>query len=214
MDVANVYPDKRLVFVQDEASHPWLSLLLDAYSVVDQGVAEGIAQEVSNGSRTLACTKGCANCCRIHADVPVYPLELAGMYWYSTEQVHGAQRNMLITQLAQFEEGAPCPFLVNDICAVHPLRPMSCRQFNVFDVACAQNEDPYYTRRQDVFTPLDAYTDNAFWLTLPFYGIVNDLDKEVAIKEKHIHRQVRVLQKCNWVQLAEKMRGFDAQKEL
>ena len=49
-------------------------------------------------------------------------------------------------------------------------------------------------------------------MTLPFYGIVDERDKEIAIKENHIHRQVRVLQQCNWKELAAKMRRFDEQR--
>jgi hypothetical protein len=47
-------------------------------------------------------------------------------------------------------------------------------------------------------------------VTLPFYGITNERDKDIVISTKQIHRQVRVLQHCNWKELAKKMRAFDA----
>ncbi len=212
MEVGNVYPEKRASFPDAESKLAWLSLLLNAYSIVDQGVDSGVAKEISSKGRTLACRKGCASCCRIHAAVPIYPLEMAGMAWYCTEQVAGEEREVLTTQLENFQEGQPCPFLVRDICIVHAVRPMACRQFNVFDTPCAENEDPYYNRREDVFTPLDSFKNKAFWVTLPFYGITDELDKQIAIKENHIHRQVRVLQQCSWRELAKKMRQFDAQR--
>jgi len=210
MEVESVYPDKRAAFPEAEAKLVWLNLLLDAYSVVDEGVELALEQQGRAKGRVLACKKGCAGCCRIHAAVPVYPLEMAGMAWYCTEQVSGAERAVLAPQLESFAEGKPCPFLVDDICSIHPLRPMACRQFNVFDTPCAENEDPFYSRRDDVLTPLEAYTNAAFRGTLPFYGITTERDKDIVITEHHIHRQVRVLQQCNWKELAKKMRAFDA----
>ncbi|MBS1114086.1 MAG: hypothetical protein H6Q92_1849, partial [Nitrospirae bacterium] len=38
-----------------------------------------------------------------------------------------------------------------------------CRQFNVFGSPCAEGEDPYYTRREDVLLPIKQYTDRAFF---------------------------------------------------
>lgn len=211
MEVQTVYPEKRLSFPDAEAKLAWLSLLLDAYSIVDQGVDSGIATQVAGKGRTLACKKGCSECCRIHAAIPVYPLEMAGLAWYCTEQVAGDERELLTGQLEKFQEGQSCPFLVNDICAVHALRPMACRQFNVFGAPCAANEDPFYNRREDVFTPLDDFKNMAFWVTLPFYGITDERDRKIAIQENQIHRQVRVLQQCNWQELAKKMRQYDSQ---
>jgi hypothetical protein len=151
MKVESIYPDKRAAFPEAEAKLIWLNLLLDAYSVVDVGVELALAQQ-SKG-RVLACRKGCAGCCRIQAAVPVYPLEMAGMAWYCTEAVSGDQRFILADQLESFEEGKPCPFLVDEICVIYPLRPMACRQFNVFGLPCAENEDPFYSRPEDVLTP-------------------------------------------------------------
>ena len=212
MDVQSVYPEKRLSFPEAEAKLTWLTLLLDAYSIVDQGVDLELARHAEAEGRKLACRKSCANCCRIHAAVPVYPLEMAGMAWYCTEETTSETRETLVRQLEDFQEGGPCPFLVDDSCAVHALRPMACRQFNVFDTPCAEDEDPFYNRRQDVLTPSEAFKNKAFWVTLPFYGIVDEKDKDIAIKENHIHRQVRVLQQCNWKELAKKMRSFDEQR--
>lgn len=211
MEILHVYPQRRVSFPEAEVKFTWLKLLLDAYSVVDEGVDKALEEQGTTKNRSLACRKGCANCCRIHAAVPVYPLEMAGMAWYCTEQVNGPEREVLIGQLDAFQEGMPCPFLVEDDCAIHLVRPMACRQFNVFDKPCEENEDPFYTRRDDVLTPMEEYTNAAFWVTLPFYGLNDERDKEIAIKERHIHRQVRVLQQCSWKELAKKMRSFDAQ---
>lgn len=61
-----------------------------------------------------------------------------------------------------------------------------------------------------MLNPLEEYLQAAFRVTLPFYGISVESDKDEAIKGNQIHRQVRVLQQCNWMELARKMRAYDA----
>ena len=202
---------ERLSFPNDEAIHPWLSRLLEAYYITDQGVAEGIRRATERG-RTLACARGCAACCRAHTTIPVYPLELVGISWYVTEKLHGEPRAQLKQQLRDYSNLTGCPFLIEDVCSIHPLRPMACRQFNVFGRVCAEGEDAYYTRRQDVLTPISKYTDRAFDVTLPFYGIENKSERRKAIKEGTIHRIAKVLKECNWDSLADKMEAYDRNK--
>ena len=203
---------ERLNYPNDELIHPWLSRLLEAYHITDEGVAEGIRRETVQG-RTLACGKGCAACCRSHTTIPVYPLELVGISWYVTEKLTGKLREQLKQQLGDYSNQPGCPFLVDDICSIHPLRPMACRQFNVFDKVCAEGEDAYYTRRQDVLTPIKKYTDQAFDVTLPFYGVENKLERRKAIEQGAIHRIAKALKECNWDSLAEKMEAYDRNRD-
>jgi Fe-S-cluster containining protein len=201
----------RLSFPDDEAKQAWLSLLLEGYAIVDAGVHEGIRREVAQG-RMLACGKGCAACCRSHVTIPVYPLELIGITWYAIEKIHGDTRAQLIQQLREHKQGEPCPLLVEDSCSVHPLRPMACRQFNVFGKVCAEGEDAYYTRRTDVLTSMRAYADAAFDVMLPFYGVRNSGERQRMIQSGEVHRLVKVLQEYDWPKLAERMQAFDAQR--
>jgi Fe-S-cluster containining protein len=201
-------PPERLRFPDDEARQAWLTPLLDGYHITDLGVHEGIRREQAQGRR-LACSKGCAACCRAHLTIPVYPLELIGIYWYAIERVTGATRDRLHRQLADYRIGSPCPFLVDDACSIHPMRPMACRQFNVFDRVCAEGEDAYHTRRKDVLTPLRRYADDAFFAMLPFYGVTQKGERRRAIKQGMQHRLARVLQEQDWSKLAERMAAFD-----
>ena len=82
----------------------------------------------------------------------------------------GVGRDIVKRQISGHTSGSPCPFLVNSACAVHPVRPVSFRQFNVF-TAPAPGEDPYYTRRDDVLVPLPEYTDRAFAAVVTFYEL-------------------------------------------
>jgi hypothetical protein len=61
-------------------------------------------------------------------------------------------------------------------------------------------------------TPLKKYTDQAFDVMLPFYGIEKKSERRKAISEGTIHGIARVLKDCNWTSLAEKMENFDSRK--
>jgi Fe-S-cluster containining protein len=203
--------EARLVFPDDETRQKWLALLLEGYAVTDTGVREAIGREERQG-RSLACHKGCAACCRSHTTIPVYPLELIGITWYAVEKIQAAARTKLTRQLRDHQHGAPCPLLVDDACSVHPLRPMACRQFNVFNRVCAEGEDAYYTRRQDVLTPIRAYADAAFDTLLPFYGVKKGAERKRMIETGEVHRLVKVLQEYDWPRLAARMQDHDARR--
>jgi len=199
---------KRLSFPSDAKIHSWLSMLLDAYHLVDRGIAEAVKMELRKG-RKLACSKGCSSCCKTHSTIPVYPVELVGLSWYVTEKIQGPGREPVKTQLRNYKENDPCPFLVEGACSVHPMRPISCRQFNVFGKPCAEGEDPYYTRREDVLSPIRKYVDRAFFIMLPFYGIQSEAQRWKIIESGAVHQVVKLMQTCNWKSLAEKMEEFE-----
>ena len=199
----------RLSFPQDEQRQPWLAPLLEAYRIVDEGVAEGIARAARQG-RHLACAKGCAACCRSHLTIPVYPLELVGIYWYATERLEEPVRSRLKAQLRAHVSGAPCPFLVDEACSVHPLRPMACRQFNVFDRVCVEGEDAFHTRPQDVLVPDRRRVDAAFFELLPFYGVKGTRERRDALKKGLQHALAKVLQEQDWAKLAGRIEERDA----
>ena len=177
--------DKRLSFPSDEKTHPWLLKLLDAYYSIDADVAAAI-ESWKKQNKHVACSEGCSNCCKTHKDIPVYPLELVGISWYVTEKISGAERETLKKQLKEHNKDNLCPFLLNDICSVHPMRPIACRQFNVFGKSCEEGEDAYYTRREDV---------------MPAVFVESSSNPEI----------VR-LQDCHWSSLSEKMADFDKKK--
>jgi Fe-S-cluster containining protein len=200
---------KRISFLNDEKVHTWLPMLLEAYHIVDRGVSQAIESELQKG-RKLACGKGCSSCCKTQKDIPVYPLELVGLSWYVIEKISGLRRQELIDRLKNFNGKEPCPFLIQGICAVHPVRPVSCRQFNVFGNTCSEGEDPYYTRREDVLAPVKKHVDQAFFLMLPFYGIKKEAERAVAIERGDVHSMVMVMQDCNWRSLGGKMEDHDS----
>ncbi len=199
---------KRLVYEQDEKKHTWLTMLLKAYAVTDAGIDLAVKSMETRGFR-LACAKGCAACCVTHRSIPVYPLELVGITWYATEKLADPVRAGLKKQLLDHQKGDPCAFLVDNACAIHPLRPMACRQFNVFSQRCVEGEDAYYTRRQDVLTPLEKYSRQAFIMMLPFYGVIKMAERRKVARKGLHHTMAKDMQTMNWDSLSTKMEIFD-----
>lgn len=195
---------QRLGFPEDEKRYRWLPLLLDAYFITDQGVAEGIELMRRKGHR-LACAKGCSSCCVTHRSIPAYPIELVGISWYAVEKLSEPVRSRLQAQLQAHHKGDPCGFLLDGICSIHPLRPMACRQFNVFNRICDEGEDAYYTRRHEVLTPLKKYTNKAFMATMPFYGDRSRAEYRNIVEKGLMHMAAKDMQQCNWQSLADKM---------
>ena len=209
-EMKKIKPASRLRFPEDEKRLPWLPLLLEAYSIIDKGVALAIREEEERRRAKPACRKGCSTCCSTHRDIPVYPLEMVGIYWFTIEKLQAPLRTTLRDQLMLHSKERPCPFLIDGACSVHPLRPVACRQFNVFDRPCDEGEDPYYTRRADVLSPIRNYADRAFTVMLPFYGITDEKMKAEVVKNGLIHAHARVLQELNWKELARRMDDFDS----
>jgi uncharacterized protein len=190
---------RRLHFPEDEARLPWLPLLLDAYAIADTGVAVAIRDQEKKFKRKLACKQGCDVCCR-QTDIPLYPHELVGLYWFASEKLAPEIREAVKQQLAAHAAGSPCPFLVEGACSVHPARPVACRKFNVFTAPCAPREDPYYSRRHDVLIPIAEYTDRAFAAVLALYNLKPEDDPSRSVKT--IRSQIMNLQSYDWKKLA------------
>ena len=194
----------RLTFPLSEEDHDWLPMLLEGYHITDQGVAKGIGLMEKQG-HDLACAKGCSSCCTTHRNIPSYPLELVGITWYCTEIIEEPFREALKLQLMDKEEGGPCVFLIDGVCSIHPLRPMACRQFNVFNKKCDEGEDAYFTRRKDVLTPLKKYTNKAFSVMMPFYGVKDRAQRRHVVENGLMHTMAKSMREMNWSSVARKM---------
>lgn len=190
---------RRLHFPEDEKRLAWLPLLLDAYAIADTGIAVALRDVEKKQKKKIACGKGCGSCCEHQKDLPFYPHELVGIYWYVSEKLPATTRDALKSRLAAHIADSPCPFLIDGSCSIHPLRPLGCRQFNVFTTPCAPGEDPYHTRRDDVLVPLADYTDRAFAAVMPFYSLKPEADVSKAIKL--IRSRIMNLQTYDWKKL-------------
>jgi len=191
----------RLRFPEDEKRQPWLSLLLEIQHITNQGVAAAIKAD----GRKLACGRGCAVCCRDQADIPVYPLELMGIAWYATEKLDPDFRDRVRSQLQQHRDLGACPFLVDEACAIHPLRPMACRQFNVFTTVCVAGEDAFHSRHGDVLRPDAKRKDAALREMLRHHNIKDGRERRRLVESGEVHRLAQSLREMRWETLAARM---------
>ncbi len=81
------------------------------------------------------------------------------------------------------------------------MRPAGCRHFNVFDQPCGTSEDPFFSRRDDVLSPRQDFSNRAFRKMLFFYGFKKDMDVPSMVADI-IHNQVRNLHDVEWDKLA------------
>lgn len=204
----NYSKPERLKFAEDEKETGWLSGLLDAYHIADKGLFDSILKEEKKG-RTLACAKGCSSCCATHTTIPVYPLELLGIYWYVILKLTGSKRNIIKDQLKSFSPGKPCPFLAEGSCGIHPMRPLACRHFNVFGKPCEEGEDPFYTRRHDVLTPDEKVKNKALTHMAFIHGIEGRQERKNFVQSGKIHELARNMQEIEWYKLAERMTSVE-----
>ncbi len=191
----------RLRFPEDEKRQPWLPLLLEIQRITNQGVAVAIRAD----GRALACGRGCATCCRSHADIPVYPLELMGIAWFVVEKLQGEARDKVRAQLRGHRTLGACPFLVDEACAIHPLRPMACRQFNVFTTVCAVGEDAFHTRRGDVMNPDRKSKAEALREMLRHHEVKDGRERRRLVESGEVHRLAQSLREIRWENLAARM---------
>jgi len=120
-------------------------------------VGLAIKREIVLGS-TLSCHKGCGVCC--NQLVPLSAPEVFFLYEYVKSLPSDRQAEIeakfaeirkamdsvgLIERLKKVDEtdehqtlaleyfrlGMPCPFLVDEACSIHPVRPLACREYNV-----------------------------------------------------------------------------------
>lgn len=198
----------RLSFPEDEKRHSWLPMLLKAYAIMDEGVKKDIEKYEKSGKK-LACRRGCSCCCKTHRDIPVYPIEIVGIYWYVIEKTKEPIRTKIKSSLILHKKDEPCPFLIDNVCSIYPMRPLACRQFNVFGKPCAEGEDAFYTRPHDVLNPSEHYLARALYETVPFYNIYDEDEKIEFINSGKLNSLVRILQRYPWIELARRISSLN-----
>ena len=186
-----------------ERALPGMDLLLDAFAVVDCGVAQAIAHR----GQPPACGPNCYQCCI--QPIPATPLEILGLRIFMqlefAPKTASEMRQSLVAGFAQFRGdganlGAACPFLYEGRCAVYPVRPMACRRFIVYEIPCAKGEDPTTTRPHQVLQPGQDFLQAALRHTLPWYHERYPLPaKPTAAEAQAFFRSVTtILQAVPW----------------
>jgi hypothetical protein len=193
--MANCFPYR---FREACARLPWLGALLEAYAVLDAGIAEA----VDAASRQPACQAGCHACCL--QPIPVSSLEVQGLRWFALTHLSGRPARAVgaALLLPPAGPGAGCPFLVDGACSVYALRPMACREYVVFGRACQPGERPDDTRPLDVLPLPRLAQRRAFAMLLPHYGVTGPEAVEAALRDRMVLKDTRILRGHDWSGLA------------
>lgn len=138
-----------------------LTELLPIIQGVENAILVRIGEEAQEAGTPISCRAGCGACCRQMVPVSLFEAEALSNWISTLPEekraeierrFHGALTKLrdagvidkilgqewvedgnLTTQLAidYFHAGVACPFLENESCSIHPIRPLSCREYLV-----------------------------------------------------------------------------------
>lgn len=198
----------RFSFPEAENKYQWLSMLLDGYHILDRANNVGIDIEERKRRQKVACGEGCFHCC-LNPTVPITAIELAGISWFACEQLTGDIREEVKAQLLIHEETTACPFLVNKVCSIYPVRPIACRAFHVFGEKCTPGEDPWLTRRKDIWSHGKETALKVSMKILPFWEITKPKEQKRAFEAGFIMANSKNMHEYDWTQIHRTMLLFD-----
>jgi len=198
----------RFDYPDDEKKYDWLSMLLDAYHIVDEASQAGIVKEQKVRGQKVACTKGCFHCC-INHEIPITEIELAGISWFVSEKLTGNERKTVKKQLLKYGKSGPCPFLTETVCSIYPVRPLACRSFFMFGPPCELNVDPLKTRPGDIWSHGRQVAMKVAERILPFWGITKAKDRLEAFESGFILEVSVPMHTCKWKNLVLTMERFE-----
>ncbi len=147
--------------VRVPAGRTTLTELLPIIQNLENAIVDKIGEEAKAAGKTISCRAGCGACCRQMVPVSLFEAEAltAWIQTLAPEQRDELARRFHLalsalrdagvlkkilsnewvldqeqtTQLAidYFHAGVACPFLENESCSIHPIRPLSCREYLV-----------------------------------------------------------------------------------
>jgi Fe-S-cluster containining protein len=143
------------------AGQTTLTELLPIIQNIENAILDKVAEEARAAGRPISCKAGCGACCRQMVPLNVFEAEALTDWLHSLpaerqaelaerfRQALGALRDagvidkildsehaveeLPVTQVAidYFHAHVACPFLENESCSIHPMRPLACREYLV-----------------------------------------------------------------------------------
>lgn len=143
------------------AGHATLTQLLPVIQNLENAIVAKISEEATQAGTPVSCRAGCGACCRQLVPVSLFEAEALGEWFGTLPEdrrieLEARFHNALLalrdtgvinkilddkwaveegaaTQLAidYFHAGVPCPFLEDECCSIHPIRPLTCREYLV-----------------------------------------------------------------------------------
>jgi Fe-S-cluster containining protein len=147
--------------VQLPAGRTTLTQLLPIIQDIENTIVDRVTLEAQAANRPISCRAGCGACCRQLVPLTFFEAEALTEWLQSLPQdrlalLHqrfqlalsalrdaGIMERMLDASwmsdekistrlnLDYFHAGVPCPFLENESCSIHPIRPLICREYLV-----------------------------------------------------------------------------------
>ncbi|MDO8578553.1 MAG: YkgJ family cysteine cluster protein [Dehalococcoidales bacterium] len=193
----------RVRYLEDEEANPWLTALLNAYHIQETGIAVELEEEKKKRRNKLACGRGCGTCCQ-RPIIPVTEPEIRGIIWYVSTKLPGELREEVKTQVLNRHKSLMCPFCVEGVCSMYPVRPIACRILHVFGEPCRPNEDTYLTRPRDMWSHSRDLGRRTAFALLPLYGITGKNNMEQAFNARFLNDNTRSMLEQPW----DKLCGF------
>lgn len=198
---------------QAEAKYSWLTGILDTFFISDIHLEEHLVKLAKKGV-VPACHEGCHNCC-LKPTVPVTAPELAVISWYASEVLTGNARSDVKHRLSEHDSRLECPFLIDRVCSIYPVRPLICRQFLIKSKSCEVNENVLETRVQDIIPlPRDTLIRPVAMRLLDYYKFKNTTAKQKAFESGFIVKNARDMHLHDLTSIARIMEHFDNKTDL
>jgi Fe-S-cluster containining protein len=147
--------------VQVPAGRTTLTQMLPVIQNFENAIIGRVTEEAENAGKPISCRAGCGACCRQLVPVNIFEAEALTNWIQSlpeqqqaalAQRFHSALSALRdagvidkilasehvveadpVTQLAidYFHAAVACPFLENESCSIHPIRPLACREYLV-----------------------------------------------------------------------------------
>ncbi len=143
------------------AGRTTLTQLLPIIQDIENTIVDQVTLEAEAAERPISCRAGCGACCRQLVPLSLFEAEALTEWLQTLPEdriAHLRQRFHLALlalrdagimdrildgawmndeeintklNIDYFHAGVPCPFLENESCSIHPIRPLSCREYLV-----------------------------------------------------------------------------------
>lgn len=147
--------------VRVPAGQTTLTELLPIIRNLENAIVDRVGEEAKQVGRSISCRAGCGACCRQMVPVSLFEAEALTSWMgtlpaeqraelerrfhraLSTLRDAGVIEKILnnewvlekeqttLLAIDYFHAGVACPFLENESCSIHPIRPLSCREYLV-----------------------------------------------------------------------------------
>lgn len=141
--------------------HTTLTQLLPVIQNLENAIVARVGEEAEQAGSPISCRAGCGACCRQMVPVSFFEADALAHWFEALPENRRAElerrfhsallalreagviENLVsdgwtadeesATRLAidYFHAGVACPFLENESCSIHPIRPLSCREYLV-----------------------------------------------------------------------------------